>query len=80
MPHFVKKYCKQDRRRETPKKTVKADEEGITDQLPKIGIKEKPIEMFKSCPGTTHDPLHDVEILEGQYNPIQWSIMEDGII
>jgi hypothetical protein len=70
MLYFIEKYGKQDRRREPPKKAVRTDEKGVSDQLPEIGIKKKLVEMFKSCPWAAHDSLHDVEILEGQYNSV----------
>jgi hypothetical protein len=80
VPYFVEQYRQQDRRRKTPKKTVKADEEGITDQLPEIRLKEKFVEMFKTNPGATHNPLHDVEVLESQHDSVQGGIVEDKVI
>jgi hypothetical protein len=79
MPYLVQEQGKDDRRGETEKKIVKADEESVPYQTVKIGAFEEPDKMLKAYPGASGKSPAGGKVLKSDKRPIHGLIAEKGV-
>jgi hypothetical protein len=77
---MVDEYRKDYGKGETCGQAVDTQNQGVSDDIYKVGGSEKPLKMVQARPGAAPYPPHGLVILEGHHNPIHGNIMEDDHI
>jgi hypothetical protein len=78
--HLVEEEGKKDGRRETEKELETADNNGVSEYLPKAPHAEEPPEIGKAHPWTLHNSQTKDKVLKGYLYPIEGAITEYGVI
>ena len=78
--HFIEQDCRDNRDGKPEDDTQQANLDGVAEDRPEFVQSKHGLKILEPCPRALENPLHDIEVFEGDGSPVHRQVVEREIV